>query len=266
MAHTEQDLLLLIKQLKEENTELNRKLLVCKTWMKKEVEASLNRIVTKKVVEISKQGKDAFLQEAQAQIIAQQVQKYFGDMLLLNAPKQTMEYLINAEINYYNLQKNTHLDGLSVISSYHKILDLLIEQLITSNFRRYAQKKGQIILRVNDPLEKSLHLIVNKKYILSLGRLYGLLNDIKNGSEIHDYGRCFAAYLEKYPMLKELLLGDEFFALFQAAVESEVFGSKRHQGKIDYKETKKIRTILVGDLTSQHSIFYKMLETTSVPY
>jgi len=215
--------------LEEENFALNRTLLICKNWMKKEVDAAVSKIVSRKVVEISRQGKDAFMQENQPQIIANQVQNYFGEILLLNAPKQTIEYLINAEMNYYNLQKNPHLDGLSVIGSYHKILDLCIEQIITSNFRRFAQKKGQIILRVNDPLEKALHLIVNKKYILSVGRLYALLDHIRSGNTLYDYGKCFAAYLEKYPSLREVLVEDNFFKIFREAVESEVFGAKRHQ-------------------------------------
>jgi hypothetical protein len=66
------------------------------------------------------------------------------------------------------MMKNPNIDGFSVVSSYHKVLDLFIESFVTNNFRKYAKKKNCTILRVNDPLEKSLHLIINKKYILSV--------------------------------------------------------------------------------------------------
>jgi len=71
-----------------------------------------------------------------------------------------------SEINFYNLQKNSNLDGFNVIASYHKIFDSLIEQVITNNYRKFCLKNGQNLIRVNDPLEKALHLVVNKKYIL----------------------------------------------------------------------------------------------------
>jgi hypothetical protein len=66
------------------------------------------------------------------------------------------------------MMKNPSIDGFSVISAYHKILDLFVESFITNNFRKFAKKKNCTILRVNDPLEKSINLIINKKYIMSI--------------------------------------------------------------------------------------------------
>jgi hypothetical protein len=166
---------------------------------------------------------DDFARENMDTIISKRIQDYFGDILLLNAPRQTVEHLIHSEINFYNLQKNTSLDGFTVISSYHKILDGFIEQFIIQNYRKYCQKNNQTILRVNDPLEKTLHLVVTKKYILGLGRLYGLLKSIKNGERLYDYGQKFASYLEKYSDLRNLLLDPTFFALFSRAINSDVF-------------------------------------------
>ena len=60
------------------------------------------------------------------------------------------------------MQKNPTIDGFSVISGYHKSLDLFIEAFIVKQFRKFAKKQKQTILRTNDPLEKSLNLVVNK--------------------------------------------------------------------------------------------------------
>ncbi len=141
--------------------------------------------------------------------------------------------------------KNPTIDGFAVISAYHKVLDLFIESFITNNFRKFAKKKGQTILRVNDPLEKSLNLIVNSKYIMSVGRLYGILKMIKEDQKLYDYGKCFKEYLEKYSQLQEILLNDDFFEKFTRLNKSEVLSSKRHSGTISKKDTTDARKILI---------------------
>lgn len=131
--------------------------------------------------------------------------------------------MVASEINFYNLGKNPSLDGFSVVSSYHKILDVWVEQMIINQFRKYAQKKGATVLRVNDPMEKALHSVITKKYILSLGRLFGLLQSIRKGEKLYDFAQTFSDYLEKYQGLRELLLSDKFFFLFEKIIESDVF-------------------------------------------
>lgn len=156
--------------------------------------------------------------------------------------------------------KNPTIDGFAVISAYHKVLDLFIESFITNNFRKYAKKKGQTILRVNDPLEKSLNLIVNSKYIMSVGRLYGLLKMIREDQKLFDYGQCFKEYLDKYTELRAILLDDVFFDKFTRLNKSEVLSSKRHSGSISKKDTMDARKILIGDFRDKNSIIYKILE------
>jgi len=68
-----------------------------------------------------------------------------------------------------------------------------------------------MILRVNDPMEKALYMVITKKHILSLGRLYGLILSIRSGAPLHDFGKMFAEYLDKYPSLRDLLISDAFF-------------------------------------------------------
>lgn len=255
-----------LQELEKENALLKRQLEVSVRWMRRQVEESAHKISKRKVTQMTETGRDDFLRENQEAIISKRIQDYFGDILLLNAPKETIDYLINSEISFYNISKNPSLDGLSVISSYHKILDVWVEQMIVNQFRKYAQKKGATILRVNDPMEKSLHSVVTKKFILSLGRLFGLLKMIRNGEKLYDFGRTFADYLDKYPDLRDILLSDRFFLLFEKIIESDVFGGKRHQGSISLSDTKNTRTWVTGDFTDKNGLLYQVLESQAVLY
>ncbi len=211
------------EELLKENEALKRQLEVCVRWMRREVEESVHKISKRKVSKMTEVGRDDFLRENQEAIIGKRIADYFGDILLLNAPKETIEYLVSSEISYYNLSKNPSLDGFSVIGSYHKILDVWVEHMIVNQFRKFAQKKGATVLRVNDPMEKSLHSVVTKKFILSLGRLFGLLRMIRNNEPLYDFGRTFRDYLDKYPDLRNMLLSDRFFLLFEKIIDSDVF-------------------------------------------
>lgn len=86
----------------------------------------------------------------------------------MNIPSSVIENIVSAEINYYHLKANPNFDGLSVITGYHKALDTLIENYVIRDFRKFTKKHNQDELHQNDPLEKALHMVVNKKYILSL--------------------------------------------------------------------------------------------------
>lgn len=73
--------------------------------------------------------------------------------------------------------------------------------MVTHQFRKFVAKQGPIYLRSNDPLEKALYLVLTKKYILSTGRLYGLLKSIRKGESLPELAGMFAKYLEKYQSL-----------------------------------------------------------------
>ena len=232
--------------------------------MQKEVQAQLLKIAKRKTATMTESSKDNFLKEHQEQIITKRIQDYFWEFLLLNAPTKTLEYLMISEINFYNLQKNSNLDGFNVIASYHKIFDSLIEQVITNNYRKFCLKNGQNLIRVNDPLEKALHLVVNKKYILWVWRLYGLVKSIKNDEKLYDYGRFFKLYLEKNPEIWEMLLDEDFYNLLTKIMNSEVFWAKRHSWKISFKDTIDTRKMMVGDYEDRNSIFYMFLKSQSI--
>lgn len=262
-----------LKKLLEENLELKKqieiftsKMKTVKIWMEREVKAQIHKIAKSKTSKLTSNIKQDFLNENFENVIANRINNYFGDLLLLNAPKWTIEGITSAEINYYNMMKNPTIDGFAVISAYHKVLDLFIESFITNNFRKFAKKKWQTILRVNDPLEKSLNLIVNSKYIMSVWRLYGLLKMIKKEEKLYDYGKCFKEYLDKYVELKNTLLDDVFFEKFTRLNKSEVLSSKRHSWIISKKDTTDARKILIWEFSDKTSIIYKMLEGQSVLY
>jgi len=255
-----------LQELEQENERLKRQLEVSIRWMRRQVEESVHKISKRNVTKMSETGRDDFLRENQEVIIGKRIQDYFGDLLLLNAPKETIEYLISSEISFYNLGKNPSLDGFSVIGSYHKILDVWVEHMIVNQFRKFAQKKWATVLRVNDPMEKSLHSVVTKRFILSLGRLFGLLRMIRNGEKLHDFGRTFSEYLDKYPDIRTMLLSDRFFLLFEKIIESDVFWGKRHQGSISLEDTKKTRKWITGDFTDKDGLMYQVLESQAVLY
>lgn len=252
--------------LEQENTELKRKLKVSQIWMEKEVRESAHKIATRRVGKMTVDEKTDFLTQNQEEIITNRIRGYFGELLLLNAPKNTVEYLVDAEISYFTLMKIATGDGVGVISSFTKILDALIETIITAQFRKYVLKQGPVILRANDPLEKALYLVISKKYTLSTGRLYALIRGIRNNEKQLEFASDFTRYLEKYSTLGTLLTSDEFFLPYRDLIEGEVFGGKRHSGRITGEETKKIREILVGEYTHKTGLIYQLLSHSAIAY
>jgi len=119
-----------LELLKAENEALKKRLATAQAWMQREFQQATLRIATSRAVKKTGLNTDDFARENMDAIISKRIQDYFGDILLLNAPRQTVEHLIHSEINFYNLQRNTSVDGFTVISSYHKILDGFIEQFV----------------------------------------------------------------------------------------------------------------------------------------
>ena len=254
------------QKLKKEIERLKTKLEVVKVWMEREIKEQTHKIAKSKATKLSLNVREDFLNDNFEELIATQINSYFWDLLLLNAPKWTIEWITTWEINFYNMKKNPSIDGFSVISAYHKVLDLFIESFVTNNFRKFAKKRWCTILRVNDPLEKSLNLIINKKYILSAWRLYWLLKMIKENERLYDFWQCFKEYLEKYIDLRNVLLDDGFYDKFTKINKSEILSSKRHSWTISKDETIEARRLLIWDFRDKDSMIYKLLESQSVGF
>lgn len=131
----------MILELEQENADLRRKLAVSQKWMMREVEESAHRVAKRRVSKMTEDGKEDFLRENQEEIIAKRIRTYFGEILLMNAPKNTIDHLVDSEISFYNLSRTPSGDGLTVISSYNKILDALIESQIVREYRKFALKQ-----------------------------------------------------------------------------------------------------------------------------
>jgi hypothetical protein len=210
--------------------------------------------------------RDKFMQENNEEIISNKIQKYFWDYILMNLNSNITNNIISAEISYYNLRQNPNFDGFWVISSYHKALDAIIESIITKWYRKFAKKNWYTVLRKNDSLEKTLNLVVNKGYILSVWRLYHLLSNIKKKKELYDYQIAFKKYLDKYSDLKKILLDDEFLKIFKKLIDSEILGKKRHSWTISFIETRKARKYFIWDFKDKNSLIYLLVKYWDVDY
>jgi len=249
-----------------ENQELKRKLEIAKQWMENEVKNQVSRITKEKVEKLSLCEIEDTFEENIEDTISTKITDFFGEVTLINMPSSIVENIISAEINYYNMRKNPNFDGLSVILSYHKALDTMIEGFIIKWFRKFAHKQKQTVLRQNDVLEKSLNSVVNTWYILSVWRLFHILQLISNDEKLFDYTQCFKDYLSKYWYLQEVLLWDEFMQVFSDLVNSEILGKKRHVWKINFVETRKARELLIWDLEDKNCLIYKLAETQKLDF
>ncbi len=256
----------IIKDLEEENKGLKRMLAVAKMWMEKEVKIQVNKISKKKVSKMTKETKKAFLNDHIEDIISKQISDFFGELMLLNTPDSVAWNIISAEVAYFSLKENPSMDGMWVVSSYHKALDTLIETFITKWFRKFAKKQDNLHLRSNDPLEKQLNLVVNKWYILSVWRLFHIIKLIKSWEKLSDFTDCFKDYFEKYYYLQDILFEEKFYNNFKQLVNSELLGKKRHSWKISFEEARDARDFFIWDFKNQDSLIYRFIELGKVDY
>lgn len=249
-----------IQKLQLENQDLKRKLAIAQSWMKQEVRNHVAAIWEQHSQEWSTHSQ---LTEEE---ISDKITSFIWEILMLNVPRDFMENIISAEILFHSLEEKNNFDGLWIISSYHKALDILIENFITKWFRKYAHKQWQTQLRKNDVIEKFLNSVVNQWYILWLWRLYHILKMIKTDETLSDFWNCFKNYLEKYDFLWNMLLSDEFYKTFWKLVNSDILWKKRHVGNINFTETQKARKLLIWDFEDKNCLIYKLIETQKIEY
>ena len=255
-----------IQSLKDRNKRLEFKLNIAKLWMIREIKESIKKISKKKISKITCDSKNNFANDNLEDIITEKIRSYFWDYILMNVSSNVIGNIVSAEIAYYQLKQNPNFDGFWVVSWYHKALDAIIEQFIMKWYRKYAKKTEQIHLRKNDPMEKALHSVVNKWYILSLWRLFHILKDINNDEKLYDYGKNFSNYLDKYIYLKDVLLDDKFLKVYQEILDTETLWKKRHSWQISFVETRKARKLLVWNLKEKNSLIYLLLSTQDMDY
>ena len=244
--------------LQEENQLLKHKLEVAQNWMKKEISEDKKKISKAKINNSTLKEKTCFLNDNIEEIVSNKIQDFFGELMLVNIPAKIIKNIISAEINYYNFRNNPNFDGFSVISSYHKALDIIIETYITSSFREFAKDKK--LEYSNNSLEKSLFLIIEKNYSLSIWRLFHLIQIIKKKEKINWKNIIiFKEFLEKFSFIQNILLDKEFFQIFEEIIETEVLWEKRHSGQISFIETREARKLLIWDFNNKNCIIYKLM-------
>ena len=247
-----------IQKLQLENNDLKRKLKIAQAWMEREVRVQVEKIWS---AHNEQGGNHTVLSEEK---IIETITDFIWEILMLNVPGDFLENIISAEILFHSLEANKNFDGMGIITSYHKALDVLIESFITKGFRKYAHKQKQTQLRKNDVMEKTLNSVVNQGYILWVWRLYHILKMIRSWEVLEDYAQCFADYLQKYNYLWEMFLSDEFYWDFWKLINSEILGKKRHVWNINLEETARARKILIWNFENQNCIIYKLIETQKI--
>lgn len=249
-----------IQDLEQQNKKLAAKLKNAQQWMSAQVESDMRSMSSQKTVwdHNNKQNID---------IIQQKISDFLGDIVVMNIPEWVLQSMISAELEYSYLQQDPHFDGLWIISSYHKAIDLLIESYITRGFRSMiADDSSHPSKQDHDALETSLGLVIAKKYSLSIGRFYHLLHMITTQQTLWYYGNKFADYLTENHDIWKRVLSPDCIQVLQVLVESELVWRKRHEGSIGFDEVTQARKYLIWNLEDHNCLIYKLLEIGKIDF
>jgi len=248
-----------INKIIEENKILKQKLSIAEFWMQREVKNYINKISKDRFSYYLKDQKDSFFSENIEQILEKSIYDFFWEYVIASMSAEVIENIISWEILYYSISKNKATDWLWVISSYHKSMDILIEEQVTKPFRKYFNSKYKNNYKLeNDLLEKSLSQVLNSWYILWLWRLFQLIKNIKEWEKLWFLSNTFKEFLDSNIFIKEVLLEDDFFDLFEEIIEMKVLWEKRHNWKIDFSDVKKSRLLLMWEFKEKNCIIYKL--------
>jgi hypothetical protein len=226
-----------------ENEELKSRLQICQNWMMRQVAESRLQIDRAKV-RIS--GRHYFSSQFEIDLLQNTDQifdQYFWN-LLDRAPRFTRDRLYDAEIYWNTLQKYSHVDALSIILAYQKILDSYFEKF-TDIF--HSMKNKNFHTMENSGIEHDIFQVIDKQYSLSLGRWYQLLSLVRAKKVTHPIILFFLEQVEThFPENIAQLTADAVFLPFEQLIQMEVFSHKRHSMKISYKDAEFVRQICTG--------------------
>ncbi len=238
--------------LKEENKILKKKLSLASDFINREIKSHIKKISKRDFSDLQKNS-----EEKLEDTITKNIYNYFWDELIFSLDKTIIENIISAEFFYNDLLEKNFLDWVSVVVSYQKAIDFLIEKNITSLFRKFVKEK-KLSLKKNNLDEKNLHQVVESWYSLGFTRLFSLIKAIKQDRELYDYGNAFRDFLEKYSYIKDIILDDYFYKISKTLADSDLFWAKRHNSKISLKEIKKARILIIWDFKDKNSLIYKL--------
>lgn len=249
-----------VTELIQENSELKHKLSIAQKWMKREIESDSLEIQRKKEENKSEKKLRKFHENNIEEILSNKVKDFLGEDIYMITPQYVLDNIVWAEVLFYNLYHYKFTDWLGVVASYNKAVDYIIESFITKSYRKFAKQTWQTELKINDPLEKTLNLVVNNWYILWVWKLYHILSLIKSNSQLYDYTETFKKFLLKDKYIWNTLLDDNFFKSLKQLVDSDLFWEKRHIWKVTFEEARFARKILIWDLKNQDCIIYMLLK------
>jgi hypothetical protein len=229
--------------LEQENIKLKSQLDHARVWMKREIE---------------------WWKHDHSEIIQEKIYSFFSPESLSHFPNSGVENIVSAELIYKHLWEWEDIDGMWVIIGYQKIIDQMIELYITKWFRKYVSKHSGSISHINDPLEKSLRLIVEKKHILSLGRVYQIWKIISSNWNLSWYILEFSNYIKSRTFLQKALLESNFLLQLEWLMSTHAITDKRHSGILSKEDTKKARELIIWDFTNTNCILQILANTQNI--
>ena len=120
-----------------ENLLLKKKLEIAQNYMKKGVFEEKKKIAQQRNSSIAINKKNTFLYDNISEIVDISFQSFFWEIMLMNISATILENITSAEITYYNFRQYTDRDGFAVISSYHKALDVIIDECIIEKYKKF---------------------------------------------------------------------------------------------------------------------------------
>jgi hypothetical protein len=233
----------------QENIELRSRLELAEKWMRREIAISITRIQKEKIAKRTRASVAQIWKEDGLDLITGKIHAQFAPILEL-APKYTLERLIDADIYWHTLQQYPHMDALPVVLAYQKILDAWIEQTLIASLR-ISLKNAKLNMEYSK-LDIDIVNIVTKNYTLSLGRLYQILQTIRENNNLSPILSNLVTYWKEHnTTLLEVLVSDAFFVPFTELIEREVFTRKRHESKVTYSDAKIIREVMIGNISQK---------------
>jgi hypothetical protein len=230
-----------------ENVELRSQLLLAQKWMRREVANSIRYVQEENQKKIGRKKINNILQEEHLGIITRRIMGIFGDSLK-NAPKYTLERLIDAEIYWSTLQQYPGMDALPIVIAYQKILDAWIEDALISPWRisNKWKSRNEEQRKYDVGVDKDLQAILLKDYTLSVWRLYQIVELIRNNTLKSPLLLDLIAFWKRDSInCIDNLISDTFFLPFQELMNREIFTKKRHEAKVSYADAKLVREIFL---------------------
>lgn len=242
----------IIEDLIKKNRELELKLLHASEWMQKDLQEKKD-VVNGNIHEIhTKEIKDT-------------IHSFFENFpIVFDKDTNIFDELLSSEILYHHLESDPSIDGTGVIIGYTKVLEYIIDKNITLPYREFAKQNSQDYLKSRKTLEKKVYQTVYKWYILSIGRLYEVLEAIKINSQNSFFVELFKKFLENNPHIKKILLDEIFLEKIQSLIEKDMFWWKRHSGEVTLEDCREVREKCMGNFSQVDCIIIHLLNINTL--